>query len=68
MENKTIDNLNKVGIVELGKRIGAMTVEEQYACAENIPVDILLDVIGKRIARYEELERGITGIISRFEK
>ena len=66
--NRTIDNLNKVGLVELGKRIQAMTFEEQFVVAENLPIDIMLDVIGRRLAQYEELEKGIMGIISRLEK
>lgn len=66
-ENMTIDNLNKVGNVELGKRIKAMTVEEQCIVAENLPIDIMLDAIGKRMAKYEELENGILDIIARAQ-
>ena len=67
MENKTMDNLNKVGNVELGKRIQAMTVEEQYICAENIPVDILLDVIGTKFVRYQEFELNVISLMDKFK-
>lgn len=65
---RTIDNINKVGLVELGQRIKNMTVEEKYVAAENIEIDILLDVIGQRVARYEEIERGIADIVARIGK
>lgn len=65
---RTIDNLNKVGLVELGQRVKNMTVEEKYVAAENIEIDILLDVIGQRVARYEELERGLSDFVARLSK
>lgn len=65
---RTIDNINKVGLVELGQRVKNMTVEEKYVAAENIEIDILLDVIGQRVARYEEIERGIADIVARMGK
>ena len=66
MEHTTIDNLNKVGNVELGKRVQAMTAEEQRICAENIPVDILLDVIGAKFARYQEFELNVISLMDKF--
>jgi hypothetical protein len=62
-----IDNINKVGNIELGKRIKAMTFEEQCIVAENLPYDIMLDAIGRRFAKYEELEEGILDIIARAQ-
>ena len=68
MENKIIDNLNKVGNKELGERIRNMTIEEKCIVAENLEYDILLDALHAKLARYEELERGIADIVARMGK
>lgn len=67
MENKVVDNLNKVGNVELAKRVKAMTVEEKHIVAENIEIDILLDVIGRKFAKYQEFEANVISIMNRFK-
>ena len=68
MENKVIDNLNKVGNKELGERIRNMTIEEKCIVAENLEYDILLDALHTKLARYEEIERGIADIVARMSK
>ena len=64
----TYDRINSVGLIELGKKIKAMTYEEKRVVAMNLPIDIMLEVIGKEVARYQELEAAVSGLVARFEK
>ena len=62
------DNLNKVGLVELGKKVQAMTIEEKTVVAQNLPVDIMLGVIEREFERYQALEAKLADILKRFDK
>ena len=62
------DTLNNVGLVELGRKVQAMTDEEKLVVAKNLPIDIMLNVIGSEFKRYVELESNLNGILARFDK
>ena len=62
------DNLTKVGLVELGKKVQAMTIEEKTVVAQNLPVDIMLGVIEREFERYQALEAKLADILKRFDK
>ena len=65
---EVIDNLNKVGPTELGKRIQAMTDEEKRVVVDNIPISMCLDRVGLEFDRLYSIEKGLVDMMKKFEK
>lgn len=65
---EVIDNLNKVGLTELGKRIQAMTDEEKRVVVDNIPISMCLDRVGLEFNRLYSIEKGLVEMMKKFEK
>ena len=65
---EVIDNLNKVGLTELGKRIQAMTDEEKRVVVDNIPMSMCLDRVGLEFDRLYSIEKGLVDMMKKFEK
>lgn len=65
---EVIDNLNKVGLTELGKRIQAMTDEEKRVVVDNIPISMCLDRVGLEFDRLYSIEKGLVEMMKKFEK
>lgn len=65
---EVIDNLNKVGLTELGKRIQAMTDEEKRVVVDNIPISMCLDRVGLEFDRLYSIEKGLVDMMKKFEK
>lgn len=65
---EVIDNLNKVGLTELGKRIQAMTDEEKRVVVDNIPISMCLDRVGLEFDRLYSIEKSLVDMMKKFEK
>lgn len=58
-EEKVIDNLNKAGLVELGKRVQAMTDDEKKVVSENIPIEFCFGRIRTEIENLKIADKTI---------
>lgn len=61
-------HLNNIGNLELGKKVKAMTLEEQIVVARNLPVDVMLGAILDEFKRFNALEEKLDDMLKRFGK
>ena len=66
--NTNYDKINSIGLVELGNKVQAMTLEEKIVVAKNLPIEVMLDAIREEFDRYRVLEDKLSNIIERFSK
>lgn len=67
-EEKIIDNLNKAGLVELGKRVQAMTDDEKKVVSENIPIELCFERIKKEIKDIEIADKCLCDCLSQYNE